>query len=228
MLKVKMLIAAVSCSLLLAGPARSAENHVDLINDTVGILKNYFSNPQWEGVKNLIGSAKAIVISPSFKSGSLIVGYEKGTGILMVRNGENWSDPAFVSMSMASIGFQAGAKESEVMMLILTRPAVDKFVNSVNQLSGTGGFALGDLGMGAAGSGSLSGGVEVITVETSRGLALGTGLAKLKVTPNDGLNKSAYGRATDIKSAVGHSGKLKDADMLRSMLKEAVRHSWRD
>jgi hypothetical protein len=45
---------------------------------------------------------------------------------------------------------------------------------------------------------------------------LGTMLAKLKILPNDDLNKSAYGKVTDIKSALSH----------RIKLKEAVKHSW--
>ncbi len=228
MIKKGILAAFFSALIVLAGPARSAENHADLIDDSVAVLKNYFGSPKWEGVKNLIGSAKAVVIAPSFKSAALIVGYEKGTAVLLVRKGEDWSDPAFVTMSLASVGFQGGVKQSEVLMLILTRSAVDKFVDGVGQLSGTGGFALGSLGVGAAGSGSLSGGIEVMTVETSEGLALGSGLAQLKVVPNDGLNRSAYGNAADLKSVLAGDAKLKDAENLRSMLKEAVKHSWWD
>ena len=228
MIKNGILATVFSILVVLAGPARSAENHADLIDDSVAVLKNYFTSPKWEGVKNMVGSAKAVVIAPSFKSGSLIIGYEKGTAVILVRKGEDWSDPAFVTMSMTSIGFQGGVKQSEVLMLILTRSAVDRFVDGVGQLSGTGGFALGELGVGAAGSGSLSGGIEILTVETSEGLALGSGLANLKITPNDDLNSSAYGDAASLKSVLAGDGKLKDADALRSILQEAVKHSWWD
>jgi hypothetical protein len=34
-------------------------------------------------------------------------------------------------LSEVSIGFQAGAKESEVLMLILTRAATEKFIKGV-------------------------------------------------------------------------------------------------
>jgi len=75
MIKRCVLAAFFSTLVVLAGPARSAENHVDLIDDSAAVLKNYFTSPKWKGVKNLIGSAKAVVIAPSFKSASLIVGY---------------------------------------------------------------------------------------------------------------------------------------------------------
>ena len=67
MIKKGILAALFSILVVLAGPAQSAENHADLIDDSVGVLKNYFGSPKWEGVKNLIGSAKAVVIAPSFK-----------------------------------------------------------------------------------------------------------------------------------------------------------------
>ena len=157
----------------------------------------------------MVGAAKALVIAPSFKSGSLILGYEKGTALLLVRKGEDWSDPAFISLSEASIGFQAGAKESEVLMLILIRAATEKFIKGVGQISG-------------------SGGVEILTVETSSGLALGSSLASMDVTPNNDLNSAAYGKANDFKAILADGGKLSEAKALRSMLTEAVKQSWND
>ena len=205
--------------------AHADKNKTELINNSVTVLKNYFTNSEWEGVKNMVGAAKALVIAPSFKSGSLILGYEKGTALLLVRKGEDWSDPAFISLSEASIGFQAGAKESEVLMLILTRAATEKFIKGVGEISGSGGFALGNLGAGASGSGSLSGGVEILTVETSSGLALGSSLASMDVTPNNDLNSAAYGEAKDFKAILSDSGKLSEAKALRLMLTEAVKQS---
>lgn len=222
------LVLTLLCFFVTVAPARADESQTELISHSVAVLKSYFTNPQWEGVKNLVGAAKAIVIAPSYKSGSLILGYETGTAILLVRKGEDWSDPAFISMSETSVGFQAGAKESEVLMFILTRAATEKFIKGVFKVSGSGGFALGNMGLGASGSGSLTGGVEVLTVETSSGLALGGSLASMDVTPNEELNMSAYGNAFDFKAILADGGKLSDAKTLRSMLTEAVKQSWND
>lgn len=224
----RVLVAALLCFFVAVTAARADENQTELIDHSVEVLKNYFTNPQWEGVKNLVGAAKAIVIAPSVKSGSLILGYETGTALLLVRKGIDWSDPAFISLSEKSVGFQAGGKESDVLMLILTRPATEKFIKGVFQVSGSGGFALGNMGFGASGSGSLSGGVEVITVETSSGLALGGSFGSVDVAPNDELNMSAYGDNHSYKTILANGGKLSDATALRTMLTEAVKQSWND
>ena len=64
MIKKGILAAFFSALIVLAGPARSAENHADLLDETVAVLKGYFASPKWEGVKNLIGSAKAANFVP--------------------------------------------------------------------------------------------------------------------------------------------------------------------
>jgi SH3 domain-containing YSC84-like protein 1 len=222
------LVVTLLCFFVAATPARAEESQTEMINDSVAVLKSYFTNPQWEGVKNMVGAAKAIVIAPSIKSGSLILGYERGTALLLVRKGEDWSDPAFISLSEASVGFQAGAKDSEVLMIILTRDATKKFIDGVFQVSGSGSFALGNLGIGASGSGSLSGGMEILTVETSSGLELSSNLGSMDVSPNEELNKSAYGDNDSIKAILADGGKLKDAVALRKMLTEAVKQSRND
>jgi len=103
---------------MMVAPARAAENQTDQINDSTVVLKHYFNNPKWEGVKNIVRSAKALVIIPSFKSGSLILGYEKGTALLLVRKGENWSDPAFVSMTMVDVVFSSYNESIRKILLV--------------------------------------------------------------------------------------------------------------
>ena len=73
-----------------------------IIQDANAALTTYSSDERWAGVVNLIGAAKAVFIAPDFKSGSLILGLERGTGVILVRHGEAWSDPVFVQLSQAS------------------------------------------------------------------------------------------------------------------------------
>ncbi len=47
MIKKGILATVFSMLVVLAGPARSAENHADLLNDTVAVLKGYFTSPKW-------------------------------------------------------------------------------------------------------------------------------------------------------------------------------------
>ncbi len=180
-------------------------------------------------MKNILGGAKAVILAPDVKSGAFIVGVESGTGVLLVRHGKTWSDPVFVRLTEESAGFQAGIKESKVLMLILTRKAVKDVVDGVSRVGGTGGFALGSLGVGATGAGGISGGVQILTVATSEGLAAGSGIANMDVSPVDNLNTKAYGSGFNINDVLSKpGGQLQTAGSLRDALAKATDSAWND
>lgn len=106
---------------------------------------------------------------------------------------QEWSDPVFLSLTEYSIGTQIGIKESALIMLIMTDKAVDGLVKGLQKVGGTGGFALGEWGVGASAGGGIHGGWEVLMVTTSKGAFLGGGFADMKMSEIKGLNQAAYG-----------------------------------
>lgn len=133
----------------------------------------------------------------------------------------------FLSLSEYSIGAQIGVKDSALIMLIMTDEAADGLAKGVQKMAGSGGFALGDWGIGASGGGDLHGGLEVITVTTAKGAFLGTGLADMKMSEMKKLNQAAYGAGYDMSAILSKpGGNFKQGNELRSHLKEAVIKSW--
>lgn len=203
------------------------EDYIGLTKESADELQLHFKHAQWEGVKNLFGAAKAVLIAPDVTSGAFVVGVEKGAGVLLARHADAWSDPVFVKLSTTSVGVQAGAKESEALMLILTRSAVDKLVNGASRVGGTGGFALGNLGIGGSGGGGISGGMETLTFNTSEGLSLGGGIADIELALDDDFNTAAYGADFDMAEIMSKpGGQLEVAEALRATLEQAVEASW--
>ena len=142
----------------------------------------------------------------------------------MVRAG---SDPVFVRLSNYDIGFLAGVAKSELMMLILTDSAVSQFIDGVSKLSAGGGLAVGEWGVGGMGAGGISGGAQVMTVETSSGLFAGSGLGSMRMRLDPDLNAAAYGSAFDVKRTLaGSGGGFTAAVGPRRILAAAVRQSW--
>jgi lipid-binding SYLF domain-containing protein len=214
-------------ALAIPAEARADAEHRELIEGSLATLNTYFAQEEWTGVKNMIGAAKAVIIVPTFTSGALIVGYERGSGVIMARHGDQWSDPAFIALSQRSIGFQAGAKQSQLLMLVMTRAAVQDLGEGVGRIGGTGGFALGNLGVGASGAGGISGGLQILTVTLSEGLAFGGGLADSSIALREELNAVAYGENFEWNGVLGKpGGGLAEAAGLRALLTEVVRESW--
>jgi lipid-binding SYLF domain-containing protein len=223
------LVALVLFALSTPISARADQEHLDLIAESIQALNQYFDQEEWAGVKNMIGAAKAIIVVPDFKSGALIVGYERGSGVILTRHGVAWSDPAFVALSQRSVGFQVGVKESELLMLVLTRSAVNDLIEGVGRVGGTGGFALGNLGVGASAAGGISGGMQILTVSLSEGLALGSGIADMTISSRDELNSAAYGAEFTLSEVLGKKGgSLAASDSIRNLLADVVKASWRE
>lgn len=147
--------------------------------------------------------------------------------MLFRRHGQKWSDPVFMSLSEWNIGLQAGVMESSIIMLIMTDKATDDLINGLGKLSGTGGFALGGLGMGATGSGGVKGGLEVITISTSKGAFLGSVMGDQEIKMINSMNEEAYGPDPDITKILSQpGGSLSAAKKMQSYLEKAVIKSW--
>ncbi|WP_420405022.1 lipid-binding SYLF domain-containing protein [Nisaea sp.] len=198
--------------------AASSESALEYVNR---LLKD----ERWAGARNLIGAAKGVAIITDVKKASFIVGYESGNGVILSRHGEDWSDPIAIRMSATSLAFQAGAQEADIIMVILTRSALNELVEGIFKVGGSGGFALGEWGAGGRAGGSISGGVEVLTLSISEGLFLGGGIEGMNIALNEDANNGAYGESVgEVLAKPG--GETQGAVGLREALSKAVRQSW--
>jgi lipid-binding SYLF domain-containing protein len=71
----------------------------------------------------LLQQAKAVGVA-KVKKGGFLVALESGQGMLMVRNGMQWSNPACIQLSSASFGWQAGLEAKTVVLVFTKREAV--------------------------------------------------------------------------------------------------------
>jgi len=183
---------------------------------------------QTQAVRNMIGAARAVFISPEITGGAAIVGYEGGTGFLLCRRGTDFSDPIFFKLSGTSVGFQAGGKTQRTLILLMTDDAVDKFVNGTTSISGTGGFAIGPWGFGGAGAGGITGGLEMIILSTNKGAFLGSSWSGLSPKPAPEINAAIYGAAGgDPKAILATPGaRYAPAAPIRATLTKMVVQSW--
>jgi len=228
-----MSLSLISCMIFTVTMPRSAkaednlQTTIEMMKKNAAHMKSFFSHKQAEAIRNIIGAARAVYFAPEVTEGGFLVGLAKGQGMVLRRHGQEWSDPVFLSLSEYSVGTQIGVKESALIMIMMTDEAVDDLVKGLQKMAGTGGFALGGWGVGASGGGGVHGGLEVLTVTTSKGAFLGGGLADMKMSEMKKLNQTAYGAGYDMSAILSKpGGKFKQANELRSHLKEAVIKSW--
>ena len=189
--------------------------------------ERFLAHSQTRAIRNMLGGARGVFIAPDLTAEAAIVGIERGTGFLLRRHGKDWSDPVFVLFSEASIGYQAGVKESHMLVLLMTDAAVDNFVKGKMELGGTGGFAIGAYGMGVSGTGELKGGLEMILLSTNTGAFAGGGWAEVTPVLAGKLNDEIYGTNADATRILAvRGGKYGPAIKLRQVLSRMVVEAW--
>jgi lipid-binding SYLF domain-containing protein len=157
-------------------------------------LQSFMCDRSMGAFRDMIRSAKGVMIVPSLLKGAFIVGASGGSGALMVRerNGA-WSGPAFYTIGGASFGLQAGGQSSEVILLAMTDRGVRSFLNNSFKLGGDVGVAVGPVGIGAsAATANLS--ADIVSFSRSKGLYGGISLDGAVVAVRGGLNDAYYGR----------------------------------
>ncbi len=207
--------------------ADDESDFIGLLAEAASHLEGFSSHSQAEAIINLAGAAKAVVIIPDEIAASFIVGYKRGTGAIFRRHGGDWSDPVFLTFAKYGVGVQVGASNNEVIVLVLTDGVADGLIDGISNLGGSGGFALGSLGIGSSGGGSFGGGLEMFSVSTRAGLQLGGSIENTHVSPAEDFNKAAWGEGYDMKSILSQpGGELESASKLREALVRATEKSF--
>ena len=104
----------------------------------LGYLDKYAANANIGWSPTHARCAKAILIVPQLLKGALILGFEGGTGVLLVRDEKTgaWSQPAFYKLRTGSLGLQIGAESSDMVFLVMTTKGVESFYTSSFRLGG--------------------------------------------------------------------------------------------
>ena len=132
-----------------------------------------------KGSRELVRKANGVLVFPRVLAAGLVVGGEYGRGVL--RTGGQTAD--YYSMTSVSVGFQAGAQSKAVVMLFMTREALDKFRNSKGWTAGVDG-SVALLKVGANGeidTTTATGPVQALVL-TNAGLMANLSLEGTKVT----------------------------------------------
>lgn len=165
-------------------------------------------------------NARGVVIFPSVFKGALLVGGEGGNGVLLTRNDAGqWSYPAFYTMGSGSLGFQAGAQSSELVLILRNDKAVNAIISDQAKLGGDVGITFGTLGAGVEGATTTNLGADIVGVSRNVGLYGGFSLEGATLVRRNDLNQAYYdASATPQGIVLERRYANPDADPLRRAL----------
>jgi lipid-binding SYLF domain-containing protein len=144
--------------------------------------------------------ARCVAVIPDLKKAALIVGGEYGKGVMSCHAGDGWSAPVFMQLAKGSWGFQAGAEQIDVVLLVMNEEGVQKLLRNKVTLGADASIAAGPLGrQGQAGT-DASLNAEILSYPRAKDLFAGIDLSGGVLRPDEDANRSVYGAGASPKT----------------------------
>jgi SH3 domain-containing YSC84-like protein 1 len=182
--------------LLLSSIGLAAKTEVfERLDEAANIMAEIMATPDKGIPQDLLDKASCVVVVPGMKKAALGIGGTYGKGFITCRRaGEGWSAPAAMRIEGGSFGFQIGVSDTDVVLLVMNKNAVNKLLSSKFTLGAEGTVAAGPVGRSATAQTDAKMNAEILSWSRSKGLFAGIALTGATLRPDDDNNEELYGR----------------------------------
>jgi lipid-binding SYLF domain-containing protein len=197
MRKTVLALLAIAGSLGVIAFAADREAKVDDRLDASADTLNDMMNMSDHGIPHdLLDKARCVVIIPGMKKAGFIIGakYGRGFGVCRHEAGTRWGSPAGVQLEGGSVGFQIGASETDVVLLVMNDGGMRHLMADKVTLGGDASVAAGPVGRTATAETDAAMHAEMLSYSRSRGLFAGISLEGATLHPDGETNRELYGR----------------------------------
>lgn len=188
----------------------------DLVDRATMVYKGFLVDPNMEWFQRNVNQARGIFIVPQMLRGGFIVGGSGGRGVLLAQDPATakWSSPAFYSIGSLSLGFQAGADTSEIILLIMTDRGLNAMLSTDYKIGADVAIAAGPVGASAKAQTA-----DILAFGRSQGVYGGVSIEGAAITPLDEWNRLYYGNPVQIFDIlINQKWTNRQADRLRQLL----------
>jgi lipid-binding SYLF domain-containing protein len=189
-------ITAIAVSALIA-PAVFAATEADKRLDAAADLVTDMMQASDKGVpQDLLNRAECVVLVPGLKKAGFVFGAKYGRGFALCRHasGTGWTAPAAIRIEGGSFGFQIGASEQDVMLLVMNMTGMKRLLSNKFTLGAEATAAAGPVGRDASAQTDAVMRAEMLSYSRSRGLFAGISLQGATLRPDDDANEELYGK----------------------------------
>ena len=208
----KHMKSTVSILCLLGGLAISnsllrADTPAERLNESTTVLKEIMSAPDNGIPQDLLAKANCLVVVPGVKKAAFLVGAKYGKGFMVCRTKSNhgWGAPASIRMEGGSFGFQIGASETDVVMLVMESSGKNSLLKSKFTLGGDISVAGGPVGRSSSAETDAQMRAKLLSYSRSRGAFAGVALNGATLRQDLDDNHDLYGRTLSNRQIIdGH------------------------
>jgi lipid-binding SYLF domain-containing protein len=148
--------------------------------------------------QDLLNKARCVIVVPGMKKAGFIFAAKYGRGFAVCRRhgGSGWGAPAGMRVEGGSVGFQIGASETDVVLLVMNEGGIRHLESDKFTLGGEATAAAGPVGRDASAQTDAMMNAEMLSYSRSRGLFAGISLEGATLRPDGETNRELYGRDT--------------------------------
>jgi len=146
--------------------------------------------------QDLLNKAHCVVIVPGMKKAGFLFGAKYGRGFAACRShrGSGWSGPAGIRVEGGSVGFQIGASETDVVLLVMNEGGMRHLLSDKFTIGAEATAAAGPVGRDASAQTDAMMNTEMLSYSRSQGLFAGISLDGATLRPDEESNQELYGR----------------------------------
>jgi len=144
-------------------------------------------------MNEFLARARAVVVIPSFFRAGFFVGAAYGSAVLSVRdNSGAFSEPAFFRITAGSLGFQFGAQDARVILLVMTDAGLQAILKDQFKLEASANVTFGIYGGGISTGSTTDINQDIIAFSHSRGIFGGGAFEGAMMEPRPDWNAAYY------------------------------------
>lgn len=186
-----------------SAPALAASKEERRVAEAADVLDKLLRIPESTIPPSLLARAYAVAVIPDVVKAGFVLGARRGKGVIVVRKDDDtWSNPAFIKLTGGSVGWQAGVQSTDVILVFKTRQGVRDIADGKLTLGADASIAAGPVGRQAAVATDLEFEAEVMSYSRSRGLFAGVALEGSGVTMDNKANSAFYGADAGTAEAI--------------------------
>jgi len=184
--------------------AADKDSDAERLGRAAEVFQEVMAAPDKGIPQDLLDKSACIVVVPGVKKAAFVIGGKFGRGFFSCRakSGTGWGAPGAVRVEGGSFGFQIGASETDVIMLVMNQRGADRLLSSKFTLGADASVAAGPVGRTATAETDAYMTAEILTYSRSRGLFAGLSLSGATLRQDLDTNKALYGRTLQNKEIV--------------------------
>jgi lipid-binding SYLF domain-containing protein len=185
--------ASLNTAAFAADRAIKVEDRLDASADTLTDMMRASD----KGVpQDLLDKAKCVVVVPGMKKAGFIIGADYGRGFAACRRpgGVGWSAPAAMRIEGGSVGFQIGATETDIILLVMNDGGMKHLLADKFTIGADATGAAGPVGRDLTAKTDISLQTEMLSYSRTHGLFAGVSLQGATLRPDGSTDKELYGR----------------------------------